>query len=143
MLDLLGLVVLVIFLGISLSAFFSVLGFFFDRRIERTKEIVETSLSRSFLVGLINFIFFASVALALFALANRLGGREILGLLGLLVLLPVAIGFVFGLAGMVKLVGTKFAPNLPVSWSRQFGARQYLPWVAFCPLWVGLDCFLL
>lgn len=111
MLEILGLVVLVFVSVISLAAFFSVLGLFFPRRIERAKEIGETALWRSFLVGLVNFIFFATVALALFALGDRLGGKQILGLLGLVILLPIAVGLVFGLAGMVQLVGDKFAPE--------------------------------
>ena len=65
----------------------------------------------AFLVGLVNFIFFTAVALALFVLGDRLGGTQILGLLGLVVLLPIAVGFVFGLAGMVRLVGDKYAPE--------------------------------
>jgi sorbitol-specific phosphotransferase system component IIBC len=107
----LGLLVLVILLLISMVAFLSVFGLFFNRRVERTKENAQTGLWRSFLVGLINFIFFAAVALALFALGNRLGVKHIFGLLGLMVLLPLAIGLVFGLAGMVRLVGDKFAPE--------------------------------
>jgi hypothetical protein len=104
-----GLFVLVILSLISLAALFSVFGLFFNRRIERTKELVQTGLWRSFLVGLVNFIFFAAVALALIALGNRLGSKQIFGLLGLVVLLPLGIGMVFGLAGMVSLVGDKFA----------------------------------
>jgi len=109
--QILSLVLLVILLIVSLVAFFSVFELFFNRRIERTREFVETALWRSFLIGLVNFAFFTAVALALFVLGDKLGGKQILGLLGLVVLLPLVIGLVFGLAGMVRLVGEKFAPE--------------------------------
>jgi hypothetical protein len=62
--------------------------------------------------GLVNFIFFAAVALALFVLGDRMEGRQNLGLSGLVGLLPIAVGIVFGLAGMVRLVGEKLRQSL-------------------------------
>ena len=103
--------IMFVFVVISLIAFFSVLHIFFPRRIEKTRSIAAGTLGRSFLVGLVNFAFFSAIALGLFALGNHFGGSPAINLIGLLFLIPLAVGLVFGLAGMVGFIGERLFPH--------------------------------
>jgi len=108
--EILALAVLIVLTGVGLVAFFAVLEVFFPRRIERTYLSLKGGLGRSFLIGVVNFVFFGAVALAFFALAK--GTRiEILGAIGLIALIPPAVGVVFGLAGVTAFVSQRIAPQ--------------------------------
>ncbi|MBN2547605.1 MAG: hypothetical protein JXB15_00485 [Anaerolineales bacterium] len=93
---------------VSLVAFFTILGIFFPVRIAKTKQNAANLMGRSLLVGLANLAFFVVVALVVFALGNR-GRIQAVQIVGLIVLIPIALGVIFGLAGLVELVGEKLA----------------------------------
>lgn len=130
-------------LAVSLTAFFAVLNVFFPRRIERTRRMVEELPGRSFAIGLVNCIFFAILLAVFMALGRGLRG-DAMGLLGLIVLIPFAIGVIFGLAGLVELVGARLAAQESGLRRTAWGAVGLelacaLPFVG----WFGLAPFLL
>jgi hypothetical protein len=108
--QIIALILLIAGIGLSLVAFFTVLGFFFPGRIARTRTMAESMMRRSFLVGLVNFAFFIAIALALIALGDSLHS-DIPNVIGLILLIPLGVGLVFGLAGMVQFVGEKLKPQ--------------------------------
>jgi hypothetical protein len=111
MMEIFSLTLLAILVAISLVAFFAVLYLFFPQRIDKTRLVLESAPGRSFLVGLVNFGFFAALALAFFALGNW-AGVELLGLVGLLLLIVPGVGAIFGLAGVVEFVSDRLAPGV-------------------------------
>lgn len=137
---------LVLFIAIaaSLVAFFTVLGIFFPVRIAKTKQNAANLVGRSLLVGLANFAFFVVVALVIFAVGNR-GRIQAVQVVGLIVLLPIALGVVFGLAGLVELVGEKLAAGRPPLQRTAWGTvalalacgLPFVGWFGLLPL-VGL-----
>ena len=128
----------VVFLAISLSAFFLVFGMLFPSRIAKTHLILTDMFGRSFLVGLGNAAFFLAIALGIFALARSLR-IEALGILSMILLAFLAIGIIFGLAGMVQLVSEKLFPQFSslrrtVAGALTLGLACGLPFVG----WFGL-----
>ena len=107
---------LLVAIGISLAAFFPVLDAFFSRRIARTRRIIETLPARSFWIGVVNIIFALIVLFALVSLGNSVGGvgGRIFPLIALIIFVPLAIGLILGLAGVVKAVGERLMPEKSV-----------------------------
>lgn len=99
--------------GISLAAFFPVLDVFFSRRITRTRRMIEMLPGRSFWLGVANIVFALIVLFALVSLGNALrgAGERVLLLIALIILAPLAIGLMLGLAGVVKVVGERLLPE--------------------------------
>ena len=130
-------------IGLALVAFFLALNVFFGGRIARTRHIAGLMPGRSFLVGVVNAIFFTAIALLLFALGDQRGRGEILGLLGIVVLIPLFISIIFGLAAMVQLTGDRLVSRLAGPWRTVvstivLGFACGLPFVG----WFGLFPFL-
>jgi hypothetical protein len=61
---------------------------------------------RSFVVGLVNLVFFGAVMLVLFSLADRFHGAGLRALGGIFLAL-LSIGVSFGLAGVAQVVGAR------------------------------------
>ncbi|MEW5871936.1 MAG: hypothetical protein AB1894_21890 [Chloroflexota bacterium] len=130
-------------LAVCLTAFFAILNIFFPRRIERTRRMAEELPGRSFAIGLVNCIFFAILLAVFMALGRGLRG-DAMGLLGLIVLIPFAIGAIFGVAGLVELVGARLAAQEGGLKRTAWGAAGLelacaLPFVG----WFGLAPFVL
>jgi hypothetical protein len=96
-----------------LAAFFPVLEAFFSKRIAKTRRMVETLPARAFWIGLVNIVFALIVLFALASLGDRLPGPggKIFFLLALIILIPLAIGLMLGLASVVKAVGERLLPE--------------------------------
>jgi len=95
--------------GATLVALFAVLGVLFRSWVERTHEVAETQARRSLLIGLVNVVSLTALTLAL----ARIGENADLGILSvvnILLLAAAAIAIIFGLAGMVRLVGAHLIP---------------------------------
>jgi hypothetical protein len=140
--EILSIILLAILIGFSLVAFFLVLEIFFSRRIARTRQALELSPGRAFLIGLVNLGFFGTLALIFAALADQ-GGGDAIRLVALAILMIPTAGIVFGLAGAVQLAGERLAPGKPPVWRGAAGAIALifacgLPFVG----WFGLLPFL-
>jgi hypothetical protein len=95
--------------GATLVALFAVLGVLFRPWIERTHELAETQPRRSLLVGLVNVVSLTALTLAL-AMIGQNADLGILSVINILLLAAAAVAILFGLAGMVRLVGAHLIP---------------------------------
>jgi MFS family permease len=101
--------VLILVIGVTLIAMFSVLSALFPRLIGRSREIAEASPKRSFIIGAVNGVFSLAVIAALSALAEQ--GAKWLALPTVLLLVLLVIGLAIGLATMVQVVGARLFPD--------------------------------
>ena len=128
--QILGLILLALAIGVSLVAFFAVLNLFFPQRIAKTRMLIEKTPGRSFLVGLVNLAFFLIVILVLSSLGKP-GGNWPVQLVALIIIVPLGLGLIFGLAGIVQFAGERLAPQ-----------ASELPRTAWGALGLGLACAL-
>ena len=111
--QIIGIPLLILLTGASISAFFLVGMALFPARIEKVRRVIHDVPGRSFWVGLVNFLFFSALSLGFLALGENLLRLFLIPAVMLLVLL--AIGLLFGLTGIVQVVG-----------NRLFTERSYL-----------------
>lgn len=95
--------------GATLVALFAVMGVLFRTWVERTHELAETQARRSLLVGLVNVVSLTALTLAL-AMIGQNADLGILSVINILLLAAAAVAILFGLAGMVRLVGAHLIP---------------------------------
>lgn len=112
--DILRLFVFVILTTVSLVAYFLVANALFPQRILKTKAALQSMPARSFGIGLVNFVFFAVIAMVLLAIAENTASfiKGILTIPALIILAFLGIVLSFGLAGMSSLIGERLFPNL-------------------------------
>jgi hypothetical protein len=151
--EVLGILLLVTFSGISIIALLATLNLLLPTAIEKTLQNLELALRRSLLLGVINFIFglalvglFGWLAELTEQASSLLSGVFIL-LLGLIVF-GVAIFALLGLAAFAKLLGERiggvkspFTSNLRGGLLLLLaGMTPYVGWFLFTPLvlWTGL-----
>ncbi|MFN8444713.1 MAG: hypothetical protein U0175_28260 [Caldilineaceae bacterium] len=136
--DLVGLIALIIGSVLSFAAFFAMLDVFFFSWVERTQTMIVSRPRRSFLIGLINLLFFGTLALAFFSLRDQTA-NDLWSALGLFLLALILIALSFGLAAVVRITCERLLPS-------QEGVRQRLlgtAIVAFASLLPGVGWFLL
>ena len=111
--DILRLFFIIVLLTIGLAAYFLVVGVLFANRVTKTQRVINQIPGRSFLVGLVNFLFFGVIALILFSVADGAGGvlKGILMIPALLITVMLAVILSFGLAGMVDILGERVFPE--------------------------------
>jgi hypothetical protein len=145
----------VIVLTINLVPFFIVFGALFPARTAKTIEVAARLPGRSFVIGMVNFIFFLVLALALFSLSERVDGllKVILMLPALAIAVILSIMLSLGLDSMAALVGERIAPTQP-TWLRTLwgtlllGLGSSVPllgWFLLLPYaaWVGMGAFII
>jgi hypothetical protein len=150
--DIFNLAAAVLLGSVVLTAFFLVVGALFPRRVARTHALAGSARGRAFIVGLINFAFFGIVSFMFFVLADnmRLG---ILAFPGTVVLVLLILGLIFGLAGVVHLVGERLAPDQGPTARALCGAlalslacaTPFVGWFVLLPFvgFTGLGAFIL
>jgi len=106
----LGLLILTLLSSLCLAALFVVLSVFFPRRVEITQQIAESMPARSFLLGLVNFLFFGALVVVFIALNENLG-TELFQYPALVIMVALSAAQTFGLAGVVQLVGARLTPE--------------------------------
>jgi len=111
MIEIVGVILIVLVGLVSLIAFFIVVKALFPNRVERSRFHAHRSPGRAFMVGLVNLVFFAALALAFFGLADAVG-VQLLQILAMLILIIPAIGIVIGLGGIVVMTGERLAPEM-------------------------------
>ena len=113
MTDILRFFFTMILLTVSLAAYFLALGALFSNRVAKTQRIINQMAGRSFLVGLVNFLFFGVIAIVLFSIADNTSGviRFVLTVPALLITSFLMILLSFGLAGMVNIVSERLLPE--------------------------------
>jgi hypothetical protein len=104
--ELLGAIVLAISVEITLVAYLAVMAALFPQRVARARGILEAAPIRSLLVGLVNFLFFGALALALSAAAGEPG--QMLALVVLLI--PAAVAGL-GLSALAQIIARQLKPD--------------------------------
>ena len=118
MTDILRLLLIIILLSISLTAYFLILGALFTARVEKTPRVINQMPGRSFGVGLVNFLFFGVILLVLFTItdgsANRVNSVvRIILLIPAFALTALLMAILsLGIAGMLQVLGERIFPNL-------------------------------
>jgi hypothetical protein len=82
----------------------------FPARLARARAAAEQMPGRAFVVGLVNLLFFGTVALGISALADRTGA-ELLRLPALGIAAGLAVGLSFGLNAVSALAGARLRPQ--------------------------------
>jgi hypothetical protein len=108
--DGLGMIVVAVLGVVCLAALFLVLGVLFPTAVERTRRSAEGALGRSFLIGLVNFIFILAIGLGLGAL-GRSFGLAFIGVIVFVLAVALILVLTFGLAGMAEVVGERLTPD--------------------------------
>jgi hypothetical protein len=134
----LTLLILLIFGSLCLVALFVVVNTLFRGFVSGIRAAAHETPGRALLVGLVNFIFVAILAMALGKAAQNLG-LQFLGLLAMLFVVVLTIGVTFGLAGMVELVAERLVPA-QTGWRRTAGGAAALTLACITPYigWFGL-----
>jgi hypothetical protein len=119
--DIARLFFVIILLVAGFSAYFLVVNALFASHIVRTRSVAQSMPGRSFGIGLVNFVFFAVIALVLFSAAENTGPfvRGMLTIPGLIILGVLAVALSLGLAGMSSLIGERIFPDVP-AWKQTF-----------------------
>jgi hypothetical protein len=112
--DIVRLLLAVILLTMGLAAYFLVLNALFPQRIANTKSMIQAMPARSLAIGVVNFVFFAVIALVLFSVAENTGPfiKGILTIPAVVILASLGIVLSMGLVGMSNLIGERTFPNL-------------------------------
>jgi hypothetical protein len=104
-----------VLLTIGLIPYFLVIGALFPQRVARTKSVIDSMPGRSFGIGLVNFVFFAVLALVLFSIGEKTSNGFVKGMItipALLILAFLATLLSFGFAGTTHLLGERIFPIL-------------------------------
>jgi hypothetical protein len=148
--EILGLIVLLLASGITLIAFFAAISLLFPAPVQAIGKSLETSLGRSLLLGVVNFLFFFALAVLIFRLSEGLVafGKAVMIFFALLILAVLAIFILGGLAALTRLLGGRLGnAKSPLS-ARLSGAlllilaclTPYVGWFLLTPLavWISL-----
>lgn len=110
--DIARLLLIIILLLVGLSTYFLVINALFSARVTRTTTLAKSMPARSFGIGLVNFLFFAVIAMVLLSVAENADGlfKLILTIPAVIILGILGILLSFGLAGMANLIGERIFP---------------------------------
>jgi len=96
-------------------AFFHVIPALFPQRVAKMQFLANKMPIRSYLIGLVNALFFGGIAFAIFFVMTRTGTQGLAALLLIpffLFLLPLLVGVSFGWSAVVQLISERLAFNL-------------------------------
>jgi hypothetical protein len=124
--------------SLMFAAFFTVLAALFPDRVARTRAAASAMPGRAFVVGLVNWVFFAAVVLALLAL-TQWTNVQLFALPAFAIAVAVAVAAIFGLAGVVELIGGRLLTHTPGARRTGLGALA-LTWACALPFigWFAL-----
>ena len=140
--EILRVIPLFVLLALAFACYFLVVGALFARRVEKAIHNVKLMPGRSFGIGLVNFLFFGAMTVALFVVAEEFqeSGRNlpyILLMIPTLLLIGVMlIVLSLGLLSMITILGETIFPDLSV-WKKIFWATLILAFGSAIPI-VGM-----
>lgn len=110
---------IIILLTVTLASYFLVIHALFTNRVSKTQNVINQTSGRSFGLGLVNFLFFGAIALALLTIAENTGAfiKGLLTIPALLILTFLIVLSSIGLTSMVKVLGERIFPDLN-SWKQ-------------------------
>lgn len=103
--EIVGLLLITVGSFFSLVALLVLLIFLIPRRVARTRQVIQTAPGRSFVIGLVNALFFLVIAVVF--LQGGQGG----GLLALIIVLALLALAAVGLAGVALLLRERIYPE--------------------------------
>lgn len=111
--DILRIFLILLVSGIPLIALLLTVALLLPAPVKRAHEMLTASFWRSFLLGLVNFLFVAAIAALLARLGQRAGGvlAAILLLLAILLAIGLTVFSVIGLSALTKLLGERIGPE--------------------------------
>ncbi|MBC8505435.1 MAG: hypothetical protein ISR58_01200 [Anaerolineales bacterium] len=135
-----SLIIIVILGAITLTAFFLLMDVFFSRKIEQIQQVADQMTGRSFLLGLVNFLFFGAICVALMSLSENFG-LWFLSIPALLIILVLVVGLLLGLSAITQLVGERVFPEFDPLKQKIWGASllilaclaPFVGWFGFLP----------
>ena len=140
--EILRVIPLFVLLALAFACYFLVVGALFARRVEKAIHNVKLMPGRSFGIGLVNFLFFGAITVALFVVAEEFqeSGRNLPYILLMIPTLLLA-GFLLvilslGLLSMITILGETIFPDLSV-WKKIFWATLILAFGSAIPI-VGM-----
>ncbi len=148
--ELFGMVLLVLFGGVAFIALVGAVYLLLPAPVEKTRLRLESLLGRSFLLGLVNLVFFGAVAVLLVWLAGMIRDywsgfsaflAVLLGFVALLIALALVVLAFNGLVALSALLGDRFGTARTEFWSLARGAlllvlaclTPYIGWFVFAP----------
>lgn len=130
--------------GIPLIALLVTVALLLPAPVKRAHEMLAASFWRSFLLGLVNFLFVAAIAALLARLGQRAGGvlAAVLLLLAILLAIALMIFSVIGLSGLTKLLGERIGTEGSTFRQHLHGSlllvlaelTPYIGWFVLAPL---------
>ena len=145
MIDLIRIAFVIILLTLGFACYFLVLNALFPRRTAKTMNVVQQMPLRSFGIGLVNFLFFGTITVILFAVAENFqeGGDKIpyailmIPTLFFMGLLTTVLSF--GIVAISNILGERLFPELP-QWRKTFWGTVVLAFACAIPAvgWVLL-----
>ncbi len=149
--DLAIMILALLAIGFCLMALFPVLSALFPDRVQRTRQAAAAMPVRSFLLGMVNFLFFGALALLFLALSENIHG--IFAFPAFLFLTLLAIGISFGMSGVVRLAGARLFADRSALQQAVFGTlgiylaclTPLIGWFGLLPYtsWLGMGAFIL
>jgi hypothetical protein len=117
--DIFRLFFIVIFLTLSFTAYFLVIGALFTNRVSKTQTVIDQTPGRSFGLGMVNFLFFGVIAFVLLSIAETAGPfiKGLLTIPALIILAFLTVLLSIGLTGMVRILSERIFPDL-TSWKQ-------------------------
>ena len=142
--EILGLILLVAFCGITLLASLEATLRLFPIPVERARQHLDNSLSRSLLLGMVNFIFLAVIVMLFVWLGEQLGNvlGGVFGVLALLILVGLTLLLILGLCALSNLVGGRMGDAKSPLIAHRYGGlllilsglAPFVGWFVFTPL---------
>lgn len=148
-------ILLVLASGLGLVAMLYAIDLLMPGPVEKARSVLESSLGKSFLLGLVNILFSAVIAFLLLCGAQLLhnqgsGGTAILSgilaVLAVLIVLAIAILALNGLVSLASLLGTRMTKSRPSIRGELWGGvllvlaslTPYLGWFIFAPAVISM-----
>ncbi len=140
--EILNIFILVVAVGAALIALLTAVSLLFPGPVGRARQVLENNLWKSFLVGLVNFLFLAVIAVLLARLAEGLGGvgGAIFMALILIIGLMLAVLNLQGASGMAGFLGERLGGRPPIGATLKGGVlillaclTPFIGWYVFAP----------
>lgn len=143
MTDLFRFTLIIILLTITFASYFLVIHALFANRVGKTQTVIDQTPGRSFGLGMVNFLFFGSIAFVLLSIAENTGPfiKGLLTIPALLILTFLIALSSIGLTSMVKVLSERIFPDLN-SWKQIVwgsvvlcfaGALPFVGWFLLIP----------
>ncbi len=137
------LAILVVLIGFCLAAFFITIEALFGELVADITRSAEDKPGKAFWVGLVNMAFLAAIAIGLVGLAENSVFGVVLAVPGFAAGIFTAVGIVFGLTGMVRLIAGLAFPGKE-GWKLQASGAGVVILACLVPYigWFGLFPYL-